>query len=57
MAFINVSDEYDTLDIVTFPSQYKDLTSINKGDIVLISGKVERRMSRYQLVLEKINKL
>lgn len=57
MAFINVSDEYDTLDVVTFPNQYKDLININKGDIVFISGKVERRMSRYQLVLEKINKL
>ena len=57
MAFINASDEYGTIDVVVFPKQYDFLISVGKGDIVLINGKIEKRMSKYQLVLEKIFKL
>ncbi len=57
MAFISASDEFDSIDIVVFPNKYDSLIDINKGDIVYITGIVEKRMSRYQLVLEKISKL
>lgn len=57
MAFIDISDEYTNLDIVVFPRMYDLLININKSDIVHIVGKVEKRMSKYQLVLEKITRL
>ena len=57
MAFIVGSDEYTNIDIVAFPKQYDLLIDVEKGNIVLISGTVEKRLSKYQLVLESIKKL
>lgn len=56
MAFIVGSDEYSNIDITVFPNKYDNLININNGDIVLITGKIEKRLSKYQLVLESIKK-
>ena len=57
MAFVTASDEFSTIDVIVFSNEYDYLININKGDIVLINGKVEKRMSKYQVLLEKITKL
>ena len=57
MCFINGSDEVSDVDITVFPREYDIIESIDKQDIVLITGKVQKRMSKYQVVLEKLKKL
>jgi len=53
MAFISGSDETDSLDLTLFPFVYQKY-KIKKGDIILVRGNVERRMDKYQLVVDKI---
>lgn len=57
MAFLTVSDEYDKITVVIFPLVYKNSFGIKKGDIIKIIGRVEKRMSSYQLVANKIEKM
>ena len=57
MAFISGNDEFDDIDIIVFPDFYHFIENINKKDIVLIKGKIEKRMSKYQLILENLKKL
>ncbi len=57
MAFLTVSDEYDKVTVVAFPNTYINAFGIKKGDIIKITGRVERRMSSYQLVANKIERL
>lgn len=57
MGFINGSDEFDEVDIVVFPRKYDLIRDIEKRDIVLVTGKVQKRMSNYQVVLDYIEKL
>lgn len=57
MAFLTVSDEYKKVTVVIFPNTYKSSFGIKKGDIIKITGKVEKRMSDFQLVANKIEKL
>ena len=40
MMFITGSDELSKIDIVIFPRIYKNIKSVNIGDIVSIKGKV-----------------
>ena len=56
MAFITGSDETDTLELTLFPSIYSKY-QVKRGDILLVRGKVERRMDKYQLVVDKIRVL
>ena len=57
MAFLTVSDEYSKITAVLFPMTYKNIFGIKKGDIIKINGRVEKRMSSYQLVVNKIEKM
>lgn len=58
MAFITISDEYSKETLVVFPKLYKDLNyDINKGDILKVICKVEKRMSNYELIGSSILKL
>ena len=57
MAFISGSDEYETIDVIVFPDKYDLIKDISKSDIILIEAKVEKRMSKYQLVLANLKKL
>lgn len=57
MAFITVSDEYDTIDVIAFPNEINLINDLKNNDIVLLRGKVEKRMSKYQVLLENITKL
>ena len=57
MAFIKASDEYKTVDLTLFPNVYKENNDLNKRDIIKVSGKVEKRLSNYQIIASKITKL
>ena len=57
MAFMNGSDETGTFDFVLFPKVYQQYTDIEKGDLIKVIGTVEKRLDRYQLVVQKIEKL
>lgn len=57
MAFVTASDEYGEVDVVMFPRIYENNYNINRGDIVLITGKIEKRINEYQIIVNKIEKL
>ena len=57
MAFISGSDELSTSDIVLFPKIYEKFNNVNKGDILFIKGKVEKRFDKHQIVVNNIEKL
>ncbi len=56
MAFITGSDETGIMDLVVFPSSIGELTNIKVGDLILVSGKIERRNNNFQLVIKQIKK-
>ena len=53
MAFVTVSDEVDSTTVVLFPNVYS-MYQINKGDILYIKGKVEKRLDNYQIIAQNI---
>jgi len=57
MCFISGSDEVSDVDVTVFPKQYELINNIDKGDIILVVGKVVKRMSKYQVVLQNLKKL
>lgn len=57
MSFLSVSDEYEVVDAVMFPNIYEEYSYIQRGDIILIKAKVERRVNQYQMVIQKLKKI
>lgn len=57
MMFINASDEYGECELVVFPKQYIKYFDINVPSIYKIIGKVEKRLSKYQIVVYEIIKM
>lgn len=57
MAFLIGSDELSTIDLTLFPAIYEKNKDINKGDILLLSGRVEKRYDKLQLVVNTVEKL
>ena len=56
MAFITASDEYGTISLILFPNTYKKYQKLEKNDIIKVTGKVEKRFDKYQLVVNEIIK-
>ena len=54
MAFLKVSDETGSLDYVLFPNKIDYANRIKKGDLLKIIGKVEKRLDKYQIVVNTI---
>ncbi len=54
MAFLEASDETGKLDYVLFPKKIDYINRVKKGDLLKIEGKVEKRMEKYQIVVNKI---
>ena len=52
MAFITGSDELETIEYIAFSKEYEQIKNLNKGDILLVQGKVEKR-STIQIIVEK----
>ena len=57
MAFIYLSDEYTSLDLTLFPKTLQMYPSIRVGDILKITGTIERRYNTFQMIGEKMEKL
>ena len=57
MVFITGSDELTTVDIVLFPRIYNEYNNFSVGDVLKITGKVEKRFDKLQIVLRTLEKL
>ena len=57
MVFVTGSDELNTVDIVLFPNIYERYNDIEKGDIIKIKGRVEKRFDKLQIVVIDLEKL
>jgi len=56
MLFLTGSDNTGNINITLFPETYKTNKDIEKGDIIRIGCRVERRYDKYQLVANYIEK-
>ena len=54
MSFIKLSDEYNSIEGILFPEQYKKLGEIEKNNIYKVIGKIERRNNDYQFIIYNI---
>ena len=57
MAFITGSDETTTSDFVIFSRYFDELKKVKEGDLARIFGKVEKRLDKYQIIINKIEKI
>ena len=57
MMFLDGSDEYLKREFTIFPKTYLKYKNTKVGDIVKITGKVERRYDIYQIIVDTIEKL
>ena len=57
MAFINANDETGKTTFVIFPNLMQTIKNLKKGDLVIIDGRVARRMSDYQINVSTIQKI
>ena len=57
MAFLVCSDDTSDADFILFPNRYNLINDIKKGDIVYISGHVEKRLDKYQVVVNNLKKI
>ena len=57
MAFINASDETGSMEYVLFPKIWDRYRNIKAKDILLVQGNVERRLDKYQIVINRLEKL
>ncbi len=56
MAFITGSDEVGSIDLIVFPNKYNLVSELKIGDIIRVIGKVERRINKYQIIVNKLKK-
>ncbi|MFA6776940.1 MAG: DNA polymerase III subunit alpha [Bacilli bacterium] len=54
MAFLQISDETGKLDYIIFPNRIGYINQIKAGDLLKISGKVEKRLDKYQIIINTI---
>ena len=57
MLFFSGSDEERVQDFTVFPKTYKEYGELQKGEILKIFGKVEKRNGVYQVIVSKIERL
>ena len=57
MVFITGSDNTDSVSITLFPRVYENNRDINKGDILRINGRVEKRFDKYQIIANDVKKI
>lgn len=56
MAFLTVTDETGSTELVVFPKGFVLLNNIGKNDILLVNGKVTKRFDMYQINVEYLEK-
>ena len=57
MMFFSASDESNTFDFTVFKDEYKTYYNLEKGDIIKVLGRVEKRNGTYQIIVKRIEKL
>lgn len=57
MCFITGEDEMDIMDFIVFPKIFKENFDLKIGDIIKVTGKVEKRFDKYQIIVNNIKKL
>ena len=57
MAFIKVSDETTSLECTIFPNRISYANMIKVGDLLKITGHVQKRLDKYQIIVNKIEKI
>ena len=57
MSFMVVSDDTSTCDITLFPNVFEEYKDIERGNVVLLQGNVQKRFDKYQVVVQKISVL
>ena len=57
MAFVQGSDATGTKEFIIFPKLLKEYENLEKGSIIKINGKVEKRLDEYQIVVNNIKYL
>ena len=55
MAFVVGSDETTSNEFILFDNL--NISDINVGDLLLIEGRVERRLDKYQIVVQRFEKV
>ena len=56
MMFINASDSFGMIELVMFPKTYNKFFNIPVPSVYKITGKVEKRFSKLQIVLYDIER-
>ena len=57
MAFITGSDESGQIEYILFPKVLNKVPNIDKGNILKIRGRVEKRLNRYQIIVDRVKNL
>lgn len=57
MAFYLASDDTAQADLTLFPKAYEKYKDIDKGEIVLVKGEVQRRFDKYQIIVNEIKRI
>ena len=57
MAFYLASDDTAQTDLTLFPKAYEKYKNIDKGEIVLVKGEVQRRFDKYQIIVNEIKRI
>ena len=54
MAFLRISDETGNIEATIFPNKIDYINHIKNGDLLKIYGHVEKRLNKYQVIINKI---
>lgn len=54
MCFLTGSDEINSVDLVLFPKVYEKYRDVEKGMIIKVKAKVEKRFDKLQLIVEEV---
>ncbi len=57
MSFVTGSDETGSADFTFFPDTWNEYNFIQRGDVLKVQGRVERRLNKYQIIVLNIRKL
>ena len=57
MAFLDLSDDTGKISCTIFPKKTSYLNDLKVGDIVKIKGQVQKRLDKYQIILENLTKI
>ena len=57
MAFLTGSDETGSKEFIVFPNTFKNFENLEKGNIIKVRGKVEKRLNEIQVIVDKMKYL